>query len=132
MLGRQTITQPHRQIKCLLVVHRFKCSLHAHQYTILGRRASASLRQAARRLHYLHIPRSKPQRKMTSRHYQSSTAHQPLSAVHSQDSNTLVREGSMLNPPRRTGGGVERGGGACIAPAGGSSIFLPRGWCDKP
>src|SRR5579859_7594845 len=53
MLGRHTITQPHRQIKCLLVVHRFKCSLHAHQYTILGRRASASLRQAARRLFYV-------------------------------------------------------------------------------
>jgi len=36
MLWGQTITQPHRQIKCLLVVHRFKCSLHAHQDTILA------------------------------------------------------------------------------------------------
>jgi hypothetical protein len=33
MLGRQTITQPHGQIQRLLVVHRFKCSLHAQQYT---------------------------------------------------------------------------------------------------
>ena len=37
MLGRQTVTQPHRQLQRLLVVHRFKCSLHAQQYTTTDR-----------------------------------------------------------------------------------------------
>ena len=26
MVGRQTVAQPHRQIECLVVVHRFECS----------------------------------------------------------------------------------------------------------
>lgn len=30
----QTVAQPHRQIKCLIVVHLFECSTHALQYTI--------------------------------------------------------------------------------------------------
>src|SRR5947209_20469287 len=34
MRGGQTVAQPHRQIKCLVVVHRFESSFHAHQYTI--------------------------------------------------------------------------------------------------
>ncbi len=34
MVGGQTVAQPHRQIECLIVVHRFECSFHAHQYTI--------------------------------------------------------------------------------------------------
>jgi len=34
MVRGQTVAQPHRQIECLGVVHRFKCSTHAHQYTI--------------------------------------------------------------------------------------------------
>src|SRR5437660_12695790 len=34
MVGGQTVAQPHRQFKCLVVVHRFKCSFHVHQYTI--------------------------------------------------------------------------------------------------
>src|SRR5437879_629027 len=29
----QTVTQPHRQIERLIVVHRFECSTHIHQYT---------------------------------------------------------------------------------------------------
>jgi hypothetical protein len=32
MLGRQTVAQAHRQIKCLLVVHGFECSTHDDQY----------------------------------------------------------------------------------------------------
>jgi hypothetical protein len=31
MLGRQTVAQAHRQIKCLLVVHGFECSTHDDQ-----------------------------------------------------------------------------------------------------
>ena len=31
MLGRQTVAQAHRQIKCLLVVHGFECSTHGAQ-----------------------------------------------------------------------------------------------------
>ncbi len=34
MLGGQTVAQPHRQIECLVVVHGFEGSFHAHQYTI--------------------------------------------------------------------------------------------------
>ena len=34
MVGGQTVAQPHRQIECLLVVHRFEGSTHVHQYTI--------------------------------------------------------------------------------------------------
>src|SRR5437763_7213783 len=34
MVGGQTVTQPHRQIECLVVVYRFECSTHVHQYTI--------------------------------------------------------------------------------------------------
>src|SRR5260370_14753245 len=34
MVGGQTVAQPHRQIECPGVVHRFECSFHAHQYTI--------------------------------------------------------------------------------------------------
>src|SRR5437660_2453033 len=34
MVGGQTVAQPYRQIECLVVVHRFECSFHAHQYTI--------------------------------------------------------------------------------------------------
>src|SRR5205807_1448075 len=34
MVGGQTVAQPHRQIECLVVVHGFECSFHAHQYTI--------------------------------------------------------------------------------------------------
>src|SRR5712692_9200116 len=37
MFGRQTVAQPHGQIQRLLVVHRFKCSLHAQQYTTTDR-----------------------------------------------------------------------------------------------
>src|SRR5713101_737094 len=34
MVRGQTVAQPHCQIECLGVVHRFECSTHAHQYTI--------------------------------------------------------------------------------------------------
>src|SRR5712692_1438342 len=34
MVGGQTVAQAHRQIQCLVVVHGFECSFHAHQYTI--------------------------------------------------------------------------------------------------
>ncbi len=34
MVGGQAVAQPHRQIECLGVVHRLKCSTHAHQYTL--------------------------------------------------------------------------------------------------
>ncbi len=34
MVGGQTVAQPHGQIECLVVVHRFEGSFHAHQYTI--------------------------------------------------------------------------------------------------
>jgi len=34
VVGGQTVAQPHRQIQCLVVVHGFECSFHAHQYTI--------------------------------------------------------------------------------------------------
>src|SRR2546425_3263353 len=34
MVGGQTVAQPHRQIECLVVVHGFEGSFHAHQYTI--------------------------------------------------------------------------------------------------
>src|SRR5258707_9718284 len=37
MVGRQAVAQPHGQIQRLLVVHRFKCSLHAQQYTTTDR-----------------------------------------------------------------------------------------------
>src|SRR2546425_9289846 len=48
MLGRQTVTQAHRQIERLIIVHGFKSSLHAHQYTMTAMGTPASLRQAAR------------------------------------------------------------------------------------
>src|SRR6266567_6106111 len=34
MVGGQTVAQAHPQIECLVVVHRFEGSFHAHQYTI--------------------------------------------------------------------------------------------------
>src|SRR6266702_5856485 len=34
MVRGQTVAQPHRQIECLVVVHRFEGSTHVHQYTI--------------------------------------------------------------------------------------------------
>src|SRR3989442_15716817 len=34
MVGGQTVAQSHRQIECLVVVHGFEGSFHAHQYTI--------------------------------------------------------------------------------------------------
>src|SRR5947207_10376806 len=34
MVGGQAVAQPHRQIECLVVVHGFEGSFHAHQYTI--------------------------------------------------------------------------------------------------
>jgi NADPH:quinone reductase len=37
MVGRQTVAQPHGQIQRLVVVHRFKCSLHAQEYTTTDR-----------------------------------------------------------------------------------------------
>src|SRR5947207_15535115 len=34
MVGGQAVAQPHRQIECLVVVHGFEGSFHAHQYII--------------------------------------------------------------------------------------------------
>src|SRR5947199_7087489 len=38
MVRGQTVAQPHGQIECLLVVHCFESSTHAHQYTMTGQR----------------------------------------------------------------------------------------------
>jgi hypothetical protein len=37
MLGWEAIAQPHRQIKCLFVVHLFEYSTHILQYIITAR-----------------------------------------------------------------------------------------------